>query len=281
MGSIIRKTRGWLEDRRLGSLRKRVAELDLAGMRQPLIVVFANWRYRDVLWNWMEAMGRIGVADCLVVALDRKLHEHVRRRGGRTILAPSGKTLTELWIARIEVFRCLIDSGIDFVHSDADAIWLRDPIPDYFEPEGELDLIASQGTRWPPEVFDQWGFVLCCGLFYMRSTPASAALLRRLRSHVEETGDDQKSLNQILLEMKIDWEFDSEYRVPFKKWHLRCSRQMIRSRGADIRVGALPFGRFPRLAEQQDRPYVVHPTTPKSPADKRAGLAEWNLWFRP
>ena len=110
--------------------------------------------------------------------------------------------------------------------------------------------------------------------------PASAALLTTLRSHVETTGDDQESLNQILLEMKIDWEFDSEYRVPFKEWHLRCSRHMIRSRGAELRVGALPFGRFPRIADQQDQPYVVHPNTRKNPADKRAGLAEWGLWFR-
>ena len=277
----IRKIKGWLEDRRLDALRKRVAKLDVAKERQPLIVVFANWRYLDVLLNWMEAIRRVGVTDCLVVSLDKKIYRRLKRRGTRTILAQSGKGLTDVWILRIDVFRCLIDCGIDFVHSDADAIWLRNPIPEYFQAEKELDLIASQGTRWPPDVFDQWGFVLCCGLFSMRSTPASAELLKTLRSHVEKTGDDQKSLNQILVEMKIDWDVESEYRVPFKKWLLRCSRRMIRSRGADIRVGVLPFKKFPRIADQQDQPYVVHPTTRKSPSDKRAGLAQWNLWFLP
>ena len=167
---FLRKMRGWLEDRRLDSLRKQVADLDVAKERQPLIVVFANWRYREVLLNWMEAISRLGISDCLVVSLDKKLYRHMRRRGTPTILAQCGKSLADVWIVRIDVFRCLIDRGIDFVHSDADAIWLRDPIPEYFRAEKDLDLIASQGTRWPPDVFDQWGFVLCCGLFYMRST---------------------------------------------------------------------------------------------------------------
>lgn len=277
----IRKIKGWLQDRRLDALKKRLAKLDIAKERQPLIVVFANRRYLDVLLNWMEAMRRLGVTDYLVVSMDKKMYQHMRRHGIRTILAQSGKSLTDLWILRIDVFYCLIDCGIDVVHSDADAIWLRNPIPEYFQAEKELDLIASQGTRWPPDVFKQWGFVLCCGLFYMKSTPASVALLKKLRGHVEETGDDQKSLNQILVEMKIDWNVESEYRVPFKKWLLRCSHRMIRSRGADIRVGVLPFNKFPRIADEQDQPYVVHPIGRKNQSDKRAGLAKRNLWFLP
>ena len=58
------------------------------------------------------------------------------------------------------MFYHLIACGIDFVHSDADAVWLRDPIPEYFGPGETADLVASQGTRHPPDVFGRWGFVL-------------------------------------------------------------------------------------------------------------------------
>ena len=115
---FIRKTKSWLQDRNLSALRKRVATLDVPQHHQPLVVVFANWRYLDILSNWMEAMRRLGLADYLVVSVDKKVYRYVKRCGIRTILARSGKGLTSLWILRIDVFRCLIDRGIDFIHSD-------------------------------------------------------------------------------------------------------------------------------------------------------------------
>ena len=57
-------------------------------------------------------------------------------------------------------------NNIDFVHSDADAVWLKNPLISFGKTA--FDLLASQGTIWPLDVFEQWRFVLCCGFLGSR-----------------------------------------------------------------------------------------------------------------
>ena len=56
--------------------------------------------------------------------------------------------LRVLTAMRLKLFRVLIDQGFDFMHSDADAFWLRDPRPWLAEQTG-YDLLCSQGTDRP------------------------------------------------------------------------------------------------------------------------------------
>ena len=60
--------------------------------------------------------------------------------------------------------------GFTFIHSDTDAIWIANPIPEIFR-DGAPDLRLTQGTVSPGKLLLKWGFVVCVGLFWARPTP--------------------------------------------------------------------------------------------------------------
>jgi len=262
------------------NLEKAIAELRISNTPRLPIVVFANWAYREVLQNWLAAMRRLQLEQELIIALDEQTHQFLVAGGHRSILVSFKGNLGGLWKLRINVFRILLDQGLDFIHSDADAVWLRNPIPEFIAPYPDTDLLISQGTIWPPEVHRSWGFVLCCGLFAMRSTPAMQSLLATLSQHVETTGDDQVSLNQVLLEKGITWEIPQPVtRLRIGTHQFSTSQKLITGTTGAQTVGVLPFRCFPRISHTDNTAYVSHPLTPKKAEAKKKVLQECGAWL--
>lgn len=247
--------------------------------KKPLIIVFANWSYLSILQNWIEGLKRLSIENYLIFSFDEKLHTYLSENNYQTILLQNIGNLNELWQLRIQVFKFLIDNNIDFIHSDADAVWLKNPIPEYCEQFREMHLLISQGTIWPEYVQKVWGFVLCCGFFLMRSSAATKRLLDKLDDHVKSTGDDQISMNTIIAAEDMHWDFNSKYKIVFGKHQLLCSNHVIRGTGAHIRIGVLPFRDFPRLPIPNTDPYVSHVLTPKESKPKIEMLRKVGAWF--
>jgi len=247
-----------------------------------VIIAFADSRYADVLMNWLVALALQHVNNYLVIALDRDLHALLSAHRVPCVLAELKGNLGDLWVARIRVFAALCAAGIDFIHSDVDAIWLRDPRETYFG-NGDVDLIASQGTTWPVDVHQQFGFVLCCGLFALRSSAASRQLLVELGADVELTRDDQVSLNRLIARRGIVWQMTPAdcYYLSNGATRLLCSKSPIAGRTPDgLRVSMLPHHLFQRVPLQlQQTPFVSHPLTPKEPRAKLAEFARMGCLF--
>jgi hypothetical protein len=247
-----------------------------------VIITFANSRYADVLMNWLVALSLQRIDNYVVVTLDRELHASLSDRGIPSLLCEFESDLGDLWIQRIRIFAALCDAGVDFIHSDADAIWLQDPRGSYLA-SGDADLVASQGTVWPPDVHQRFGFVLCCGLFRLRSTPVSRRLLTELESHVLVSRDDQVSLNRLLAERSMRWHAqraDAYYLALGPKQFL-CSRSLIEGVAADgLRASVLPHHLFQRVpVSLDDEPYVSHYLTPKDPQAKMLEFARHGHLF--
>ena len=85
---------------------------------------------------------------------------------------------------RLKLFRVLIDQGFDFMHSDADAFWLRDPRPWLAEQTG-YDLLCSQGTDRPGTQYRTHHIVLCAGFFHCRANARTRALWAHGRGALE------------------------------------------------------------------------------------------------
>lgn len=250
---------------------------------RTVIIAFADSRYTDVLMNWLVALALQQVDNYLVIALDHDLHQLLMAHGIPCVLCKLHGDLGDLWVERIRVFAALCAAGIDFIHSDVDAIWLRDPRQAYFG-AGEVDLIASQGTVWPNDVHQRFGFVLCCGLFSLRSSAASRRLLAELVPHVAMTRDDQISLNRLLAGRQIVWRANpaDTYYITAGPMRFLCSKSPICGQGADgLRVSVLPHHLFQRLPMQQlsDIPFVSHPLTPKEPKAKLQEFARSGCLF--
>jgi len=267
------------DKKNLDNLESQFNKLTITDSNKPLIITFANWPYLNVLLNWMEGLKRLSIDNYIVISFDEKLYHYLVEKKYKTILLKNIDNLSELWRLRITIFKYLVDKNIDFIHSDADAVWLKNPIPEYYDSFPSTDLMISQGTIWPENVQRLWGFVVCCGFFIMRSSPAMKMLWEKLEDSVLQTGDDQISMNYIIAGENIQWDIQSKYRVVFGKYHLLCSDQVIEGKGDTITVGVLPFKKFPRLHIPDTEPYISHVLTPKESKPKIEMLRKVGAWF--
>lgn len=190
---------------------------DLVGAAgTPVTLVFGTFGYRSILERWIEHARAVGCRDYRVVCLDDRLLRYLREDRAETravayrALLPNeprvdidalkhhGRRLQALTPRRVTLFRELAENGIDFIHSDADAFWLRDPRP-WLEDRGHYDLLVSQGTALPSEHSDRHGFVLCAGFFLCRANERTVRLWSAVEAAVADCPDDQVCLNRALL----------------------------------------------------------------------------------
>jgi hypothetical protein len=248
-------------------------------MTKPTIVTFANEAYIPVARNWMAALDAAGVsAPIRIVALDAATRDAFP--AARVLFRPcKAAGLGDLWTFRIRVLRELLEESSGLVHSDADAVWMRDPLP--MIADCATEMVFSQGTIWPPDVHAKHGIVLCCGLYYLSNTPSVRRFMAQLEARVAHDRDDQVSVNRLLDEQGVEWVIEEPYRIPFEDTDYIVSRRIILSRHATpLSVAVLPHHLFPRVMEGPDPKVIVaHPFSPKSCADKIAVLSRLGLWF--
>ena len=167
-----------------------------------------------------------------------------------------------------------------------DAIWLKNPAK--ILKEIETDLIFSQGTIHPRPMFQKFGLVACCGFFVIRDSFAARLFLNLLESDVQNTGDDQVSVNKILFNFVESFNFEDEYyeKVCFpngERFSMRCSNNNIfgdfrNFYNQKLSVAILPHRLFPRLKDSVNRSTIVaHPLAPKNNNEKMNLLKEIRL----
>nr|WP_245290805.1 putative nucleotide-diphospho-sugar transferase [Methyloligella halotolerans] len=178
-------------------------------------------------------------------------------------------------------------AGFNVTHSDADAVWVRDPFP--LMDSLEADIVSSQGTIQPPSCHAVWGHVLCYGFIQFRSTPASLTLLREFAELAEGEGkfSDQISLNERLLSLEMEWTVKEPYGLNFREKDFFCSAEPIFGSAESedlgrISVAILPHAQVQRLpndVEEKTDAYVRHPLSQKNAEDIETVLRDQDCWF--
>jgi hypothetical protein len=252
---------------------------------KPIVVTFVSEPYIPVGINWLKAILRLNTgADIRIITLDEVtknafpasfvLHRPLMSGG-----------LAGLWIHRTAVLRELLDQGFGVIHSDADAVWVRNPLPMIFE--GGTEMVFSQGTVWPPDVHARRGVVVCCGLFYMKSTLAVREFMVKAQQQVmldikvDEGLDDQVSINRLIERDLVKWKTSGEtYQIEFRNLKFTVSLAFMLSESVSgPTVAVLPFHRFPRIVnEVSPEVMVAHPQSGKTCSDKINVLSELGLW---
>lgn len=158
----------------------------------------------------------------------------------------------------------------------------RDPIAQYFT-HPRQDRVASLGTIWPRAVARAQGFVLFCGLFYLRSCTATRALLDAMLDDVAESGDDQVSLNRVLQRRGMQWASAKVHSYPLLHdgQQFLCYKDTITGRSADgeLNVALLPHHVFQRLHMPAQNAFVMHLLCDKSSASKLDMFEQSNSRF--
>lgn len=241
--------------------------------KDPLIIVFANYNYLIVLENWLAAIKRLNIENYLIISLDNKLHLELQERRINSRLRPCELDLGKLWIHRVDIILELLEEGYDVIHSDADAVWIKDPLP--FLKELPHDMIFSQGTIWPPDIHEKWGFVLCCGFFLLRSNRNTRQFVKTLSDRVRKDRDDQVSCNRLLQENGLIWDMPNEtYQLSFRNHSFVCSNECIIGKTKSLSTVLLPHSKFQRIVEYTDDVYVKHLISEKNSYDIMEILAQ-------
>ena len=246
--------------------------------QEPLVLCFVDGTYSVLIGNWMAHLRRLGIDNVAICALDDTAFAVAEQEGAAAYRVASQKTLADLWRLRAEFFMALLRAGVDFVHSDVDAIWLRDPLPRL---RGlNADLVFSQGKTWPPDVHKVWGFVLCCGLFSARATPAVAGLFERVCVRIASERDDQLSVNRELRDGGILWRRPSVSQIcGYGDRAFRVFDEPVRGAAEGFSVAMLPHRECTRFPMHPDgTTLVAHPSSPKSPDEKKRFLSHFGLW---
>lgn len=249
------------------------------------IVTFCSSDYIPVALNWLQSIEKVGPdADLVIVCLD----DETRRAFPADIvlcrpLQVDGTDLSALWIHRIKVLQEMLQAGEAIVHSDADAVWLRDPLAD-IQACGD-PIVFSQGTVWPPDVHARLGLVLCCGFFFLRPEPAVLRFLQAVAARCEQDGDDQAAVNRVMAGWITSWQIEQPYRIGFRDTSYVASRSPMRARGTDLQgeaftLSVLPHHAYPRLVDAvTDETVVAHPLTGKTLQEKEIELGRLGMWY--
>lgn len=246
--------------------------------KRPLILTFCNRSYLPILANFLAAPGAPSPENLRVYGLDAEAVAFAKAAGAEAVEMPWDGDFASLWAARIGIFKDLLSDGHCIVHTDADAIWLKDPLSEWLL--DDADMSFTQGTIHPPEVFERWGFVLCCGLFCLNATAASQGFLSRVADDIEETGDDQTSVNRVLLADRMEWAAGDapDYKLRMRGLRFSCWKSALHglAEGGDLSARLVPHRIVQRIQDPIDLDgdvHVSHPLSPKS-APKKLELFE-------
>lgn len=255
------------------------------------IVVFGNGAYSKMANLWLSYIDKLGLLQHVIfIALDTEIEENIKNYEIKTIKAPYDIKLSGIkgfWKFRCEIFLRILDNYGSFIHSDLDAIWLKNPAK--ILKEIQTDLIFSQGTIHPRPMFDKFGLVACCGFFVIRDSKGARLFLKLLKFDVENTGDDQVSVNKIIYNFIEALNFEDKYfeKVCFpngESFSIECSNKAILGDFKNfydqkLSVAILPHFLFPRLKDSVNKSTIVaHPLAPKNNDEKIKLLKEINLF---
>ena len=195
------------------------------------IVAFASHNYLAITERWYDRLTSLGYTEHVVAAMDEALFDALAAKGYRVedhVVSPSekpepgepvpgwGRHLWKLWRYRLSYALRQTQLGVNVFLVDVDTMWNRHvPLRDLFdgsERDTKSDVFLSQGTVYPPDVFDKWGFVGCMGSVAFRATPAAQTLLRQaIRACAEGAScDDQVAVDRALArKYDIQWDRDA------------------------------------------------------------------------
>ena len=221
----------------------------------PVTLVFGTFGWRHTVARWAEHARQAGCSHYRIVCMDDHLAEFLRERGEahRAVafhdLVPGAPRtdfdamdrctrLQALTLLRVKLFVRLAATGCDFIHSDADVFWLRDPRP-WLVARTDHDLLCSQGTMFPRAHYYRHRFVLCAGFFFCRANERTRAYFEKVHTLTEWYLSDQAGMNAALLAdpagrwrlarpaLAVRWK-SAWVRPPLERFFLRCALYVLR-----------------------------------------------------
>lgn len=248
-----------------------------------IISILSNYKYRLVLENWLSAINKLGIKNYLVISLDEQILEYLNTRNIQTYYHKTGERIEDVFLTKIYILKSILELNYNFIHSDADAIWLKNPLNDYFYMQSN-DMVFTQGTIWPPHVHQTWGFVLCTGLFFVRSNGNTKIFLKDVyesfcNEKVNYKKCDQWHFNHIIERDGIEWDIDGSYELTFQNKKFICFNKIINGTTSKYTIALLPHALFQRVNEEKSPVFVKHLFSEKTSVGVMDVLKQNKIFF--
>jgi hypothetical protein len=172
-------------------------------------VVFADRKYLPVAINWFlhyrSVMKSANASGALLITYNHKdAFNKAQTLGIPCAYSPEYRLPlqqnNDYYHFRILVVDTLIRAGLKVLQSDADAIWLRNPL-EYMstylttDNAGDVGIMTSLGT-WPHPLFKKWKFTACMGFIYFDGAHFNYTFF--FEKWIDCTGDDQGCFNYVI-----------------------------------------------------------------------------------
>lgn len=229
-----------------------------------LILGFADKNYQEIAVNWVRYINKLDIKNYVIIALDGEAFDYLNKHKINVVKCEGSvsKKSGSGWKWRMDRIRELVDSSINVIHSDLDAVWLRNPLGIL----NNFDIVASSVENgFPTETSNRWGFTICMGwIFYRANSKVSSFLCKIFNS--DKDYDDQTEFNNYLSSCISLSKMDT----------LHCGSHKFKIKDIDIKI---LNPEIIKRGDYNESALVCHPIMKKK-ADCKIQLKRRGLWFK-
>ncbi|KAL3928062.1 MAG: hypothetical protein SGBAC_012810 [Bacillariaceae sp.] len=119
-----------------------------------------------------------------------------------------------LFAVRWKYLLSQLEKGVNILLTDVDNIFskflnLKDDVEE-FDPS--VDIWFAYATKYPNKIFAQQGFTVCGGMSWWRASKPAIAFARLIHESCGIMCDDQRLLNNLLLQINMTWDWTPNVR---------------------------------------------------------------------
>jgi hypothetical protein len=224
------------------------------------IIAFGNSKYKRIALNWAKHLEMLDITNYIIYSMDRDIYNFLNSNKINTEMIPTSifDEHHPDWARRFRIIYDQLCSG-DIIHSDLDAIWLKNP-EKYITPK--YDIISSSGNM-PARIYERLGLSLCMGWIYIKSTLNTKKLFESIINS-KATFDDQILVNNYLMDQGIS---------SVSKIGSNASNIVF----GDINTLVLDQSVISRHKPHDNNTYIAHPLTTRH-IDRELYFQKNGLW---
>lgn len=164
-----------------------------------IIITFTDRKFLPIFNIFYHHFEKHALDNLLVIALDQYSYEATCRLGIRTFFIEydfSDKYL--FWKFRLDVINQIFQySKKNILHTDADCFWFKNILAELKTNmvNENYDLVAHIAYGHPIQIVEKIGFVMCCGLYYLKYNDKNRMFIDRVIAQDISYVDDQVYFN--------------------------------------------------------------------------------------
>ena len=185
---------------------------------KDIVVVCLSNGFFDVIDIWMDCYEKNRWGEVVFLCFDNESLLKVKARGYRGVHLFEKSKITEsstakrppnllmdlVWVARTNVILGILLSGKNVLQCDGDAFWYSCPSK-LWSDSTDVDAYFQIDISIPRDIQRSWGFILCCGFYYIKNSPSSIAFYQDFVEVTRRYMHDQIGLNVYLHELGTRW----------------------------------------------------------------------------